>query len=243
KKGKPGSERFIENYKQSIRHLAANGVTTVCYNFMPVLDWTRTDLGYVLDDGSKALRFDAIAFTAFDLFVLKRPRAEKAHPLERIALAEDFMKSASDDELRALQQNVLAGLPGAEEGYTLEQFQAALDEYKQVDDRTLRKHLYHFISEVAPVAEQAGVRLTIHPDDPPFPIFGLPRVLSTEADAVELFKAHTGPANGLCFCTGSFGVRADSDLPGMVARLGERIHFIHLRSTLRDENGSFFEAD
>lgn len=243
KKGKPGCERYVENYKQSIRNLAACGIRTVCYNFMPVLDWTRTDLGYVVEDGSRALRFDAVAFTAFDVFVLKRPGSEQEHPAARIAHAEVFMKSASETDLLALQRNILAGLPGAEEGYTLGQFQAALDEYKLIDDKALRKNLYDFISAVAPVAEQEGVNLTIHPDDPPFPIFGLPRVVSTEADVMRLFEAYRGPANGLCFCTGSFGVRADNDLAGMVARLGSRIHFAHLRSTRRDENGSFFEAD
>lgn len=210
---------------------------------MPVLDWTRTDLGFVVDDGSRALRFDAIAFTAFDLFVLKRPGAEKEHPRSSIGKAEDWMSSASESEMDAVKRNVLAGLPGAEEGYTLEQFQEALNEYRNIDDQKLRSHLYSFIAAIGPVAEELGVRLTIHPDDPPFPIFGLPRVLSTEADAVQLFSAFKGASNGLCFCTGSFGVRTDNDLPGIVRRLGDRIHFIHLRSTRRDSDGSFFEAN
>lgn len=243
KKQKSGYQQYIVNYQQSIRNLSACGIKTVCYNFMPVLDWTRTDLGYVVDDGSRALRFDAIAFTAFDIFVLKRPNAEKEHPRKQIGQAEVYMNSATEADLSALKSNIIAGLPGAEAGYTLEQFQAALNEYKDIDDKSLRRHLYAFVSEIGPVADQEGVKLTIHPDDPPFPIFGLPRVLSTEADAVELFKAYAGPANGLCFCTGSFGVRAGNDLPGMVKRLGDRINFIHLRSTRREEDGSFFEAN
>ncbi len=243
KKQKGNYQQYIENYQQSIRNLGACEIKIVCYNFMPVLDWTRTDLEYVVEDGSKALRFDAVAFTAFDIFVLKRPGAEKDHPAARIAQAEVYFRNVSKEDLDKLKKNVLAGLPGAEAGYTLEQFQDALNEYRAIDDKRLRRHLYEFIGAIGPVGEKEGVKMAIHPDDPPFPIFGLPRVVSTEADAVQLLNAYNGKSNGLCFCTGSYGVRKDNDLPGMVARLGDRINFIHLRSTKRDENGNFYEAN
>jgi mannonate dehydratase len=243
KKQKPGFEKYIEHYQQSICNLAACGVTTVCYNFMPVLDWTRTDLTFTLPDGSKALRFDRIQFIAFDVFILERPGAEYDHPAELLRQAEDYMKNSDANSREKLQRTILAGLPGAEEGYTLEQFRQALQEYDSIDDATLRKHLYMFIAAIAPVAEEAGVNLAIHPDDPPYPIFGLPRVVSTENDAWQLINTCNTPANGLCFCTGSLGVRSDNDLPGMVQRLGHRINFIHLRSTTRDNVGNFYEAN
>lgn len=240
---KDGYKIYVENYKQSIRNLAACNIRTVCYNFMPVLDWTRTDLAYVVEDGSRALRFDAISFTAFDVFVLKRPGAQDDYTPARLAKAEERFKTLQPDDVADLQRNILAGLPGADAGYTLVEFQAALDDYKHIDDAALRRHLYEFISAIGPVATEVGVLLAIHPDDPPFPIFGLPRVVSTEADALQMIKAYDSPNNGLCFCTGSYGVRPDNDLPGMVKRLGNRINFVHLRNTTRDDDGSFYEAN
>ena len=243
KKQKPEFEKYIKNYQQSIVNLAQCGIRTVCYNFMPVLDWTRTDLGYVTEDGSKALRFDAIAFAAFDLFVLKRKDASKDYSPSRVEQATVYFKKLTAESASQLQKNILAGLPGAEEGYTLEAFQQVLNEYKSIDDQKLRNHLYEFIKQIAPVAEREGVKLAIHPDDPPYPIFGLPRVVSTEADAKQLLAAYDSIFNGLCFCTGSFGVRADNDLVSMARRLGNRINFIHLRSTSRDNDGNFYEAN
>lgn len=243
KKQKGAYLQHIENYKQSLRNVAACGLKVVTYNFMPILDWMRTDVSYEMEDRSKALYFEKAAFIAFDLFLLKRPGAENEYTEEEKARARKRFEAMSAEERETLYTNTLLGLPGSEERFTEEQILTALKEYKDIDAKKLKQHLFFFLQQVVPVAEELGLKMAIHPDDPPFPILGLPRIVSTEKDATELLNAAPSPANGLCFCTGSYGVRADNDLAGMVKRLGDHIHFLHLRATKRDAKGNFYEAD
>jgi mannonate dehydratase len=236
-------ERYIENYKTTLKNLASCGIYTVCYNFMPVLDWTRTHLYKTLADGSTALSFEIDALRAFDLYVVKRNRATEDYSSPQIEAAKRYYESLEEIEVKSLTNSIIAGLPGAEEGYTMEEFNQRIEAYSHLDQDTLRSHLVQFLAAVIPTAEACNVKLCIHPDDPPHSLFGIPRVVSTASDIEALFSAVPSLNNGLTFCTGSFGVRADNDLLEMFINHAERIHFLHFRSTQRDEKGNFFEAN
>ena len=231
---------YIENYRKSLENLAECEIQTVCYNFMPVLDWTRTDLAYELPDGSRALRFDQIAFAAFDVHILRRKDAERDYSEEELKASQDYFLKMSDEEKDLLTSNILAGLPGSEEGYSLDSFRDQLLSYAEIDKETLRGNLSLFLNEIVPTCEQYGLRLAIHPDDPPRPIFGLPRIVSTKNDIEWLTKEVDSISNGITMCTGSYGVRADNDLADIVRKFGSRVHFTHLRSTQREENPKTF---
>lgn len=233
----------IENYKISLHNLAECGIRVITYNFMPVLDWLRTDISYTMPTGSKALYFERLAFVAFDLFMLKRPGAEKDYAAPEIEKAKQWMGSHTEEQRTKVFQNALLGLPGSTGRFTPEEVLAALKTYQDIDTPQLKEHLFYFLKEVVPVAEKLDLKMAIHPDDPPYPVLGLPRVVSSEKDLLEIVNAVPSPANGLCYCTGSLGARPDNDLTGIIQRLGEHIHFLHLRNTKRDAGGNFFEAD
>ena len=233
----------IQAFAQTMRNLAACGLRVICYNFMPVVDWTRTDLRFPAPNGGLALRFDPVDFAAYDAFVLKRAGAQESYDADRLSAAEARARAMTPEQTEALEQTIIAGLPGAEGHHTREGIRALIADYDGMTDADLRANLIAFQSQITPVAEELGLRLAIHPDDPPFSLFGLPRVVSQMSNYDTLTHANPSLANGVTFCTGSLGVRADNDLSTMVNRLAPRIHFAHLRNVTREPDGAFYEAN
>lgn len=232
---------YIENYKQTIQNLAFCAIEVITYNFMPVLDWTRTDLAYRMQDNSLALRFEKAGLAAFDVNILQREKGEQDYKSSELKLAEEKWRNINDEQKNLLQKNIIAGLPGSEESFTLNDFKKAVAFYHDIDEKKLRQHLVYFLKEIIPVAEACNIKMALHPDDPPFSILGLPRIVTDSNDINALINEVPSSRNGLCFCTGSFGVNAGNDLPVMIKRFADRIHFVHLRSTKRNEFGDFFE--
>lgn len=236
-------ERMIDNYRQSVINAGKAGVTTICYNFMPVVDWTRTSLNYTLPNGSQALRFEMADFAAYDIHILKRANAEGDYPPEVIERANNYLHNMSDEEMAQLERNIIAGLPGGEGSHDRDSIRRSIQLFNELGTERFRENLFLFLQEIIPAAESVGVKMCIHPDDPPFSLFGLPRVVSTAEDARALLHAYPSPSNGLTMCAGSFGARADNDLVAMTREFAERIYFVHLRNVIREADGSFFESD
>lgn len=241
--GESERDLYIDNYIKTLKNLASNGLKVVCYNFMPVLDWTRTHLDFRLSNNASALRYEADALAAFDLYLLKRPEAVNEFSKQQQKAAKQYLNNLSADEVNLLTNTIMAGLPGTDEVFTIDEFKEHLKRYENVDAQKLKDNLAYFLRAIIPTAEELGIKMCIHPDDPPFPILGLPRVVSTEADLRDVVNFIPSPSNGITFCTGSLGANPINDLPGMVNRLGEHIHFLHLRNVKREENGSFYEAE
>lgn len=243
KTGEPERDKYIEKYVKSLKNLGEEGLKTVCYNFMPVLDWTRTHLDFRLPNNASALRYEASALAAFELYILERESAFNEYTTAQQEAAKAYLDGLSADEITLVTNVIMAGLPGTDEVFTVEEFRGHLQRYAEVDALKLKENLAYFLRGIIPAAEEAGIKMCIHPDDPPFPILGLPRVVSTESDLKDTVGFAPSPSNGITLCTGSLGARADNDIPGIVERLGEHIHFLHLRNVKREDDGSFYEAE